>query len=231
MLNRAVAFVLVLGVAAPAWADQASAQGDPAKQQVVMFEVGLRTAVEMGGAKFADRVAKNFPGIFLSPGESPGVRGIVLRDEGVYLFTIEVPDFLQTSLQIFNMMRGRPGMAREGAQPVANDGRTASATSTMNPDPMSSSPVVDFDPNREYTSDVKAALIEAMLENSRALPLAATETLIVVATGRNDTTASPFYRSGARELILRIKGSDLAAYRDGTIDREEAVRRIRESRF
>lgn len=235
--HRVMALALAFGAAVPTWADQsAPAAGDPAKQQVVMFEVGLRNAVEIGGARFADRVAKTYPGIFMSPGEPPSVRGLVLRDEGVYLFTVEVPEFLQTSLQIFNWIRGRPGQPRERApQPVASSGSgTTSATSTMEADPMTVSPVVggpDFDLNREYTSDVKGALIDAMLENSGVLPLGPNETLIVVTTGRNDTTASPFYRSGARELILRIKASDLADYRRGTIDRTEVLRRVKETRF
>jgi hypothetical protein len=242
MLHRVIIVGAALALAAPVWSQPVSPtpQDDPAKPQVVMFELGLKNAVELGGQKLAERVSAMYPGLYLSSDGSPVVHGVVVRQLGLYMFTVRVPDILETSLQMLSMMRGgmRPPLpmpARSvGTQPVAVEGRTNATGGGVAPDEMRVSPVVgspDFEPDGEYRAQVKAALTSAMLDNSRALPLDADDTLMVVATGADSGAASPLYRPVSKQLILTIKSSDLSAYREGRITREEALRRISETHF
>ena len=87
-------------------------------------------------------------------------------------------------------------------------------------------PAVPFNPDRAYTTYVREALIDAMLDSSAVLPITAQETLTVVASGMD---TNPLYRS--RKLVLTISGADLLGMRQGRLTREQAKERIIEARF
>ncbi len=73
-------------------------------------------------------------------------------------------------------------------------------------------PDVINDPNEGWTREVKAALIEAMLENSGPLSIAAEEWLTVAA--RDNLPRDPLVPGDTVDfstVIFRVKGSDLAA--------------------
>jgi hypothetical protein len=112
------------------------------------------------------------------------------------------------------------------SQPVAQ-GRTA-ATTLIEPDPMDASPAA-FDPTAAYTSYVREALIDAMLDSSTVLGLGPSERLTIAASGIEQPNANPLYRS--RKLIITITGADLQDLRQGRITREQARERIAEGRF
>jgi hypothetical protein len=84
------------------------------------------------------------------------------------------------------------------------------------------------DPNRAYTDSVQRALIDAMIDYSAPMRLSETDWLTVAARDNEprDTFAPQDPYEEVVTILLRIKGSDLAAYRAGTIDREEAKRRV-----
>lgn len=95
--------------------------------------------------------------------------------------------------------------------------------------PADAPPITD--PGEMYVEEVKAALVDAMIENSGALVLGADEWLAVAA--RDGASGSPL-AAGDRDaatLILRIKGSDLAAFRAGRLTREQAKARVAASEF
>jgi len=74
---------------------------------------------------------------------------------------------------------------------------------------------------------VKAALIDAMLENSGALALAPEEWLTVAA--RDNVPRDPLVPSDTADfstVIFRIKGSDLAAFRAGRLALDEARQKV-----
>ncbi len=105
--------------------------------------------------------------------------------------------------------------AAPGAAPAPSPKLSAAALAWLN------------DPNGAYTSEVKGALIDAMLEHSAALGIAPGEYLTVAA---RDNERPSRVDSGAGDdvssIILRIKGSDLQALLSGRVTLEEARRRV-----
>ncbi len=94
----------------------------------------------------------------------------------------------------------------------------------------SAGPVVDYvllnDPNEAYTQEVRAAVIDAMIENSGQLMIENEEWLTVAA--RDNTPSGPFQfaEPDAVTLVLRIRGSDLSAYRAGRLTLEQVRSRV-----
>ena len=87
--------------------------------------------------------------------------------------------------------------------------------------------------NRAYTMSVQEALIEAMLDYGMPRWLGAEEYLTVGARDnmQRDSLAPPDPFEEVVTILLRIKGSDLAAYRAGHIDRDEARKRVQVREF
>ena len=95
------------------------------------------------------------------------------------------------------------------------------------PPPPNVDPRVMADPHAAYTEEVKEALIRAMLENSQALAIAPTEWLVIAA--RDDEPRSPFLLGDTIDFstwLMRVKGSDLAGLRAGTLTQAEARARV-----
>ena len=94
-------------------------------------------------------------------------------------------------------------------------------------------PAVLQDPNRAYTDAVQRALIDAMIDYSTPILLRSDEWLTVAA--RDNAPRDLFAPQDPFEevvtILLRIKGEDLAAYRSGKIDREEAKKRVQLREF
>ena len=91
------------------------------------------------------------------------------------------------------------------------------------------------DPNKAYTDAVVKALIDAMVDYS--LPMVSSmqpgEVLTVAARDneRRDLLAPPNPYEEVSTFMLRIAGSDLAEYRAGKIDRDEARKRVQVQEF
>ncbi len=91
------------------------------------------------------------------------------------------------------------------------------------------------DPNKAYTDAVVQALIDAMVDFS--LPMVSSlqpeEYLTVAARDneRRDLLAPPNPYEQVSTFTLRIKAADLAAYRAGKIDRDEARKRVQVQEF
>ena len=81
------------------------------------------------------------------------------------------------------------------------------------------------DPGGAYTTEVRNALVDAMLEHSQALGLGADEWLIVAARD-NERRDRLSQGDETSTITLRVKGSDLAALRAGRITAEEARGRV-----
>ena len=83
------------------------------------------------------------------------------------------------------------------------------------------------DPVSVYSSQVKAALTDAMLTNSQGLTIAADEWLTIVArSGVTGNQQSLGDAVDASKGIIRVKGSVLAAYHAKTISKEEALKQF-----
>jgi len=82
------------------------------------------------------------------------------------------------------------------------------------------------DPGEAYTSEVKRALTDAMLDHSGPIAIGTDEWLAVAA---RDNENRPGLAPGDPEvstITLRIKGGDLTAFRAGKLTRDEVVARI-----
>lgn len=81
------------------------------------------------------------------------------------------------------------------------------------------------DPNALYTETVKNALIDAMLDYSGPMGIGPDEWLTIAARDA-EGPLGPGEPYDAVTIVLRIKGSDLAAFRADRITREEARKRV-----
>lgn len=90
---------------------------------------------------------------------------------------------------------------------------------------MTASAVLD-DPGLAYTTLVKSALADAMLEYGTSIPIADAEFLTIAARDNNDSRIGGDDPYDVTTIVLRVKGSDLAAYKAGRITREEAEKRV-----
>lgn len=108
-----------------------------------------------------------------------------------------------------------PGVV-EGAAAAESDVRSPDATT----------PAVLDDPGRAYTSEVQTALIDAMLDFGPPIPVADGEWLTIAARDNDDSRLGGGDPYDVSTILLRIRGSDLAAYRAKQITREDAVKRV-----
>jgi len=188
-------------------------QENPARSQAFVFERALRGAVELGGQQLAKRALMLAPEFLLSTEEAM-VRGVKLDSYGFY-FDVQVPD-IQSTMLVLDMMAAR--QRRGGpSQPV-------SALGSVEDDPMTVSPV--FDTDREYSTYVRDALTDAMLDSSGVLVIAPGERLTVAVSGIERRGPNSLYRSESGKLMLTMIGADLLDLRQGRITREEAKSRI-----
>jgi hypothetical protein len=81
------------------------------------------------------------------------------------------------------------------------------------------------DVDEDYTEVVKGEIIDAMLEYSRQLALGPDAWLVVAARDSAGPVA-PGEIYDAMTIVLRIKGSDLAAFHAGRLSKEEARKRV-----
>lgn len=80
-------------------------------------------------------------------------------------------------------------------------------------------------PDEAYRTEIKDALMDAMLEHSRGLNVGATEWLTVAARRRDDRPGLGI-DTDSRTVVLSVRGSDLAAFLAGQITPQEARNRI-----
>ncbi|MEO8482115.1 MAG: hypothetical protein ABI634_07900 [Acidobacteriota bacterium] len=219
----------------PAWAGQAgpTAPDNAARSSTFTYEMALRGAVVLGGQKLAQQAATIVPDGILAFAEQPIVRGVKLDGWG-YFFDVQAPN-IQSTIMALDMMnqsrRGRPNLpvpsGNPDVQPVT--GRAVvSATGTVEADPNDDI-TVPGGTDRAYSKYVREALIDALLDSSAMLQLAADDHLTIAAQGIDQPGSNPLYQS--RKLMITIKGSDLQDMRQGRITRDQAKARIVEGRF
>jgi hypothetical protein len=82
------------------------------------------------------------------------------------------------------------------------------------------------DPNDAYRGEVMKALKEAMLAHSSSLGIRPDEWLTIAARGNDDRPRLAPADVNSRTRIMRLRGSDLAAYLARQITKDEALERI-----
>ena len=132
-----------------------------------------------------------------------------------------------------------PQAAPERASAAAVQGIPGAVTAqSVNPVVESSpsvTPQIDqallIDPSEAYTEEVKAALIDAMIEYSGALVIGPDEWVTVAAKDNEPT--NPFTQGDpdVMTILLRIKGSDIAAFQARRFTLEEVRKRVEVREF
>jgi hypothetical protein len=115
-----------------------------------------------------------------------------------------------------------------GSAAPAPDARDATGSAASTPDtaaPAPSDPILS-DPNEAYRTEVIRALKDAMLEHSSSLAIGANEWLTIAAKGNDDRPRLAPADSDPTTRIIRLRGSDLAAYLARQITKDEALARI-----
>lgn len=127
----------------------------------------------------------------------------------------------------------RTSQAQAPANParmVAGAEISESAGAAVQPVPAPMAPPVAQDPGMLYTESVKSTIIDAMLDHGAPLGIQPDEWLTVAARD-GEGPLTPLENYDAVTFIFRIKGSDLTAFRGGSISREEAQKRVEVRQF
>ena len=120
----------------------------------------------------------------------------------------------------------RAATAVADAPKSADNGKTASrVVSQEDVRAPGSSPVLD-DPSQAYSEAVRTALINAMLEYSESIPLSSTEWLTIAVRSQEGSRRQSLDPVSAAVTVLRVRGSDLAAFHSRQINAEVARSRI-----
>lgn len=120
---------------------------------------------------------------------------------------------------------GTPEQGRSNGARRVSSANVAQDEVRPQAEPAPSLPEIVKDPNSLYTETVKDALINAMLDYSGPMAVGPDEWLTVAARDA-EGPLSPGEPYDAVTIVIRIKGSDLAAFRSERITREEARKRV-----
>jgi hypothetical protein len=142
-------------------------------------------------------------------------------------------DFAIRELRRMQQQGMRQGPFPQLATPVANGPvpGTVTAVSTDTTAPVAgatafapAAPIDMADPNELYTEAVKSSLIDAMLDHSFGLKLGADDWLTVAARDAQGPVAGE--PDDASTIVIRVKGSDLAAFHSGKLTRDEVRKKV-----
>jgi hypothetical protein len=146
------------------------------------------------------------------------------------MFSALSPQMRARAEQAISRLEMQVGPAEPAPARVNTAGPTLAASQSLAVAPPAApvDPVVVEDPNVTFTREVKSALIEAMLENSGAMGLGNDEWLVVAArdSSRPDRLAVTGGADDLHTIMFRVKGSDLTAFRAGSITMDEARKRV-----
>jgi hypothetical protein len=81
-------------------------------------------------------------------------------------------------------------------------------------------------PNEAYREEVVQALADAMLDHSAPLAIGPEEWLIVAARGIQDQPRLGPPDNDAQTVMIKVRGSDLAAFRANQISKDEVIKRM-----
>ena len=242
--------------AAPAGQD-ANAAAQRRRAPIQVMEGVLTRAVRSGAEDLAGRMKSRNPNLMLFTGQARA-RGFILEGYGVF-FDVEIPALresvvwsmrtLERDLTIANAIESlrralaamQEGPARmQAEQALKQVQQLGPATQTprlpgmqgMPPQGVVTSADVGAldDPHTAYTDAVKSALIDAMLDYSGPMELGADEWLTVAARD-SEGPMSPDEIYDASTILIRVKGSDLAALYADRTKKEEIRKRVQVREF
>jgi hypothetical protein len=151
--------------------------------------------------------------------------GTALRDLQQHVQSLEdetARSTLQQALRRLELQVG-PIASPAPSLPAAGERTVVAASEGLDFEPAAAPPH-PMAPDAAYTEEVKRALIDAMLDHG---PVAVgPDEWLTVAARDNEGPLAPGSVYDAMTIMLRIKGSDLSAFRAGGLSREEATQRV-----
>lgn len=236
MITRVVGIgAVVVSLAVPAAAqeppqDATASVTETAKFQMRVFEQNLGAAIERGAQRLVERARQVVPSVNLQLQARPVVNGVLLPEGAV--FYAQIPGIEDVGLRLWEMYlrqapRPIPPAPSANLPRMSNGSATVTTGGVVADDPLVA-PLTD--PSKEYTAFVRLALIDAMLDNALALPIAEGQFLTLVADELASQRPEPLAER-SRKLILRLKGDDLIALRQQRITRDQAKQRLIESKY
>lgn len=200
--------------------------------QMEMYENALKAAITRAGQRLAAVVQQMSPVVLASASE-PAANFVLVPGSGP-VFTLQIPQILNTSLRVFQMYAAQ-NSARPSTpvSPVSVPGMVNATGGVVSPDPIKAPPTIpaNFDPDETYTSFVKEEIVTAMLDHSSALNIKPEETLTIAASSIDFASSNALYPASSSRMSFQIKGADLVAFHQGRITRVEAVSKITQTKF
>jgi hypothetical protein len=238
----------------------AASQVDQIRFQISVMEGVLQSAAENGARQTAQELKNIVPDGVLWSG-APRARGFRLDNYGYFFdveipalrgsvaWSIEVLDRNQTLVQeqlsaSLQALRGQiqrvtdAGAREQLTQTlqrielqVRSDAVPADAARSTTVSTTPARPAKPADPIELYTTRVKDALIDAILDHSAPLPVRPDEWLTIAARGSQIARVGIGETDDLTTVFLRIRGSDLAAFHAGRLNREEVRNRVEVREF
>lgn len=192
--------------------------------KISIMEGTLTSSVSVAARQVAKEVQLITPSAMLFTGEARA-KGFTLEGYGVF-FSVEIPTLdLSVMLTVETFERN----ARQREIQVGSSLRSEPQQSAMAPAASEALASVTAE-GLKYRSGVKAALIDAMLDNSKTLELRPEEWLTVAARG-SEAGLLPHEIYQLTTTVLRVKGSDLADFLAGRMTKDEARLRVEVRQF
>ena len=232
-----------LALAAPAFAQQppspaAQAAPGPAVQEVSrvaraelrQFETLLQDALATAVQRFAQWVSQVEPGVMVTQSQRPTVHGLIGLD-GRLTFQVQQVDLIGLRMLAYQFESRPQGPSQRANNPVTPEPSPAAPRPGQVYEGCAQAELAPVNPSDKYADCVREALIEAILDRSRALTLHPGQLLEeadVPVEAMQSNIVSP---NETRTLMLSIKTDDLLLYHQGKLSRDEAIRRIVDRRF
>lgn len=121
---------------------------------------------------------------------------------------------------VLGMEQGPPATVSPGGPVPAASTGSAAIVSPPRPDPIMENP------QEAYRAEVRAALMDVMLDFSRSLNLAPDEWLTVAARSNDQRPRLATPDTDSPTVVIRVRGADLNAYLAGQMSRDEARKRM-----
>jgi hypothetical protein len=144
--------------------------------------------------------------------------------------TVDNPAARRALQQTVQRMEAQVGPPRSPAPPADSPLATLSQQNPGGVDAVSTDAAqrtaILEDPGAAYTTEVKDALVDVMVDYGGGLPVAPHEWLTVAARDQGVSRLQPGDPYDVSTILVRIRGADLAAFRAGQIDREQTRGRV-----
>ena len=193
--------------------------------QIRVMEGTLTGSVGLAANQVAREVQSKIPGVNMFTGEARA-KGFTLDGYGAF-FYVEIPA-LDLNLVLSLETLERNAQHRAESQSVAQRANQLADVPSAADEALRS--VAADDPGQKYRDAVKRCLIDAMLDHSKSMDLGPDEWLTVAARG-SESGLIPGEIYQLKTLVLKVKGSDLADFLAGRLNRDEARQKVQVRQF